>query len=60
MKDEMKCPFCEFLGKDQLLAENEHAYAFRDAFPVSKGHTLVVPKRHDPDFLSICPERNWR
>jgi diadenosine tetraphosphate (Ap4A) HIT family hydrolase len=27
------------------VAENEYAFAIRDAYPVSPGHTLVVPKR---------------
>lgn len=27
------------------IAENENFYAFLDAFPVAKGHVLVVPKK---------------
>lgn len=27
------------------IAENEHFLAFLDAFPVVKGHTLVIPKK---------------
>ncbi|WP_266029775.1 HIT family protein [Brucella intermedia] len=27
------------------VEENEFAFAIRDGFPVSEGHTLVVPKR---------------
>lgn len=27
------------------IAENEHYLAFLDIFPVSKGHTLVIPKK---------------
>lgn len=41
----MECPFCELDAK-LVLAENRHARAIRDQHPVSKGHTLVVPKRH--------------
>lgn len=29
----------------QWIAENKHAFAIRDAYPLSEGHTLVVPKR---------------
>lgn len=29
-----------------LEAANEHAVAFADAFPVTAGHLLVVPRRH--------------
>jgi histidine triad (HIT) family protein len=32
------------------VAENEHCFAFLDINPLSKGHTLVVPKR-EVDYL---------
>ncbi len=31
---------------DRIVASNDLAIAFRDAFPVSPGHTLVITKRH--------------
>ena len=41
------CPFCRKLEwPTALVAENERAVAFLDEFPVSKGHTLVVPRDH--------------
>jgi diadenosine tetraphosphate (Ap4A) HIT family hydrolase len=39
------CPFCT-LPASRIQAENEHAVLIRDAFPVSPGHSLVIPKRH--------------
>lgn len=42
-----ECPFCERIkDADSLYALTEFAVAFPDGFPVSQGHTLVVPKRH--------------
>ncbi|SFF05591.1 HIT family protein [Alteribacillus iranensis] len=41
----MSCPFCH-LALDKILEENEEAFAFYDLYPVQKGHTLIVPKRH--------------
>jgi len=38
------CIFC-FLDRP-VLAESALSKAFFDAFPVSKGHALIVPKRH--------------
>jgi histidine triad (HIT) family protein len=29
-----------------IIAQNEKAIAFLDAFPLAKGHTLVIPKNH--------------
>lgn len=39
------CPFCS-LPAERIIVTNEHALAIRDAFPVSDGHTLVLPRRH--------------
>ena len=42
-----QCPFCERIAeREDLYATTEFAVAFPDGFPVSEGHTLVVPKRH--------------
>ena len=52
------CPFCE-LPRERLLAENELAFAFRDGFPVTEHHTLIIPKRHVADYFDLYqPERN--
>lgn len=36
--------------------ENEHALAFLDIGPASRGHTLVVSKQEFPDLYTIPPE----
>jgi diadenosine tetraphosphate (Ap4A) HIT family hydrolase len=52
------CLFCELPAK-RIVAENELAIAFRDAFPVTEHHTLIVPKRHVADYFDLFqPERN--
>ncbi len=28
------------------IYENDYVYAFLDVFPITKGHTLVIPKKH--------------
>jgi hypothetical protein len=40
------CAFCERTLTGELLAENDLAVAFLDAFPVTPGHSLIVPRRH--------------
>ena len=45
------CPFCELGGR--VVAQNELAAAVRDLEPASKGHTLVVPKRHCTSFFDL-------
>jgi diadenosine tetraphosphate (Ap4A) HIT family hydrolase len=41
----MDCPFCT-LPPERITQENEHAVLIRDAYPVSPGHSLVIPRRH--------------
>lgn len=40
----MNCPFCQ--TNHSILAETKLSFACLDNFPVSKGHALVIPKRH--------------
>ena len=39
------CPFC-ILDPHRIVAEDELTVAYRDGFPVSLGHTVVIPRRH--------------
>jgi diadenosine tetraphosphate (Ap4A) HIT family hydrolase len=49
------CPFCT-LPASRTVAANEFAVVIRDAFPVSAGHTLVIPKRHFGSFFDATHE----
>lgn len=40
----MACVFCDI--DREMIAETQLSRAFLDNFPVTKGHTLVIPKRH--------------
>ena len=45
----MDCIFCKIVSKDipsKILYEDDDTISFLDAFPVAKGHTLVIPKKH--------------
>lgn len=44
------CPFCRRADAECLLVD-PLVRAFTDAFPVSPGHTLVVPRRHVADWF---------
>lgn len=46
----MPCPFCAQPAERILLA-NPLAVAIRDAYPVSPGHTLIIPRRHVVSFF---------
>ena len=51
----MSSPFLERPASEHV-ARNTLAFAIRDAFPVSPGHTLVVPFRLVPTFFDATPE----
>jgi ATP adenylyltransferase len=57
---EDECLFCKIqLEKVRVIAHNALAFAIRDGFPVTQGHTLIIPKRHVPDYFSLTqPEIN--
>lgn len=53
------CLFCRIVAgaADALIVdEDEHTLAFLDVAPATEGHTLVVPKRHARDLLTIGDE----
>jgi len=39
------CPFCA-IPNERILAATDLVLTIEDGFPVSPGHTLVIPKRH--------------
>ncbi len=47
------CPFCNPSKELTLLAESATAYALFDKFPVSKGHSLIIPKRHVSNYFDL-------
>jgi diadenosine tetraphosphate (Ap4A) HIT family hydrolase len=49
-----QCIFCN-LSSERIIAENELCLAIRDGFPVSEGHTLIIPKRHVADYFDLTP-----
>lgn len=47
-----ECPFCT-LDATKVWLTNDHAIAFRDGFPISPGHTLVIPRRHARSLFDL-------
>ena len=53
MKDSNNpCIFCK-IKKEELRFENELAYSSSDSYPVSKFHSLIVPKRHVQNYFDL-------
>lgn len=47
------CPFCAVVEGGDLRWANDHAVAFADRYPISAGHTLVVPRAHQADLFDL-------
>jgi diadenosine tetraphosphate (Ap4A) HIT family hydrolase len=63
MQASEECPFCARVRAAATLVSNEFAAAFGDAFPVSRGHVLVVPRRHAPRYFELTESEQlalWR
>lgn len=49
---EKGCLFCE-IESDKIVNENSLAYVVRDGFPVTEGHSLIIPKRHAKTYFDL-------
>jgi histidine triad (HIT) family protein len=53
------CIFCKIVAGElpaTIVAEDELTVSFMDINPATRGHALVVPRRHARDLLSVDPE----
>jgi diadenosine tetraphosphate (Ap4A) HIT family hydrolase len=46
------CVFCYF-PKERIISESERFWVIRDAYPVTEGHTLIIPKRHAETWFDL-------
>lgn len=49
--NESACPFCSI--DDQIQYETKNALAILDKYPVTRYHTLIIPKRHVDSFFNM-------
>ena len=50
--DKGECLFCG-INPNHLVVEESLCYAAKDSFPVTKLHTLIIPKRHVADYFDL-------
>ena len=59
----MDCIFCKIISKEipaKILYEDEYSISFLDAFPIAKGHTLVIPKKHFAQIQDMSSDMNQK
>lgn len=59
MTTDAECIFCKIVAGDlpsEKIYEDDRTVAFMDLNPGTRGHALVIPKKHAPDLLTIEPD----
>ena len=54
-----RCVFCDIVAGEapsHVVHEDDRTLAFLDIFPITRGHTLVIPKAHARDLFDADPE----
>jgi len=57
----MDCVFCKIISGEistNILKETSSSISFLDAFPLAKGHVLVIPKNHHQKIQDMSIEEN--
>ncbi|MCR4327444.1 MAG: HIT domain-containing protein [Nanoarchaeota archaeon] len=56
-----ECIFCKIVNGEipcEKVYEDEFSFAFLDINPINEGHTLVIPKKHYPNFYDL-PDKDY-
>lgn len=59
IESDSNCHFCIENAKSRIVSEYGSAYAIKDKFQVTKGHHLIIPKRHSQDYFSISENERY-
>ena len=57
----MECIFCKIVAGEipaKILKETSNSISFLDAFPLTKGHVLVISKNHHQKIQDMSSEEN--
>jgi histidine triad (HIT) family protein len=54
------CIFCKIVAREipaLIIEEDDDVLAFMDIAPATRGHALVIPKKHASDLWEIAPDQ---
>lgn len=57
----MSCIFCKIVSGEipaKIVAQSNLSISFFDAFPLAKGHVLVIPKKHHQKIQDMTSDEN--
>jgi len=52
-KNQNSCIFCNPESNRELITESAMFYSIYDKFPVSEGHSLIIPKNHITNYFKL-------
>lgn len=52
MHHDSECIFCH-MDRSKALAENQSGFVVYDAYPVTNGHSIIIPNEHEPDYFLL-------
>lgn len=50
------CPFCFQSESDRIILKTDLSIAILDGYPVSPGHTLIIPRRHVQTYFDLSED----
>ena len=53
----MECPFCN-PSEARIFLSGDQVFGLWDAYPVSPGHALLIPRRHIPTWFEATSEEH--
>ena len=53
----MSCNFCK-ISESRIVSSDDLVVVIRDRYPVSPGHTLIIPRRHVADYFELTEEEH--
>ena len=56
LMSEPSCPFCSMIQSGDVVIDGNLAAVILDGFPVTIGHSLVIPKRREADFSKLSTD----
>ena len=58
-KSRSDCPFCYENIRSEIIERLNSVCAIQDKYPVTSGHTLIIPLKHSEDFFSLSANERW-
>lgn len=50
-----ECPFCK-MEEYRIVSSSDTAFAIRDSFPLTEGHTLIIPRIHVKSLYDLSAD----